>query len=49
MQYGMKLLNHSQSPTVAPLNFGHDLVISSHILLGMCLLVHAGLKVDPRL
>ena len=40
----MKLLIHSQTSTVQPLKFGNGQVISSHTLLGMWLLIHAGLK-----
>ena len=39
---GMKLLIHSQTSTVQPLKFGNGWAISSHILLGMWLLIHAG-------
>ena len=34
---------------VQPLKFGNGYVILSHILLSMWLLIHAGIKVKPRL
>ena len=43
----MKLLIHSQTWTVAPLKFGNGYVISYLILLGIWLLVHAGLTLNP--
>ena len=43
---GMKLLIHSQTSTVQPLMFGNGSVSSSHTLLGMWLLNHAGLQGD---
>ena len=43
----MKLLVHSQTWTVAPLKFGNGYVISSQTFLGMGLLIHAGIKVNP--
>ena len=42
----MKLLIHSQIPTVQPLEFGNEYVFSSHILLVMRLFIHAGIKFD---
>ena len=33
---------------VQPLKFRNGWVISSHTLLGMWLLIHAGIKVKPR-
>ena len=36
-----------QTPTVAPLKFGKVLVISSHNLLDVWLLIHAGIKINP--
>ena len=45
---GIKLLIHSQTSTVQPLKFGNGKVISSHTLLCMWLLIHAGIKVNPR-
>ena len=44
---GMKLLIHSQTSTAQPLKFGNGWVISSHILLGMNLLIHSGIKSKP--
>ena len=44
---GMKLLVHSQTSRVQPLMYGNGLVIPSPILLGMWLLIHAGIKVNP--
>ena len=46
MKCGMKLLIYSQTSTVQPLKFGNGEVISSQILLGMGLLIHAEIKVD---
>ena len=34
-------------PTVAPLKFRNRKVISSHTLMGMKLLTHAGIKFKP--
>ena len=45
---GMKLRIHSQSSTVQPLNLGNEKVIPIHALLGMWLLIHAGIKVIIR-
>ena len=42
----IKLLIHSSSSTVQPLKLGNGKVISFHILLGMRLLSHAGIKVN---
>ena len=44
---GMSVLIHSQTSTVAPLKFGYGYVISTHTLLGMWLLIHDGIKVEP--
>ena len=41
MKYDMTLLIHSQTSV----KFGNGSVISSHTLLGMWLLIHAGLKI----
>ena len=43
----MELIIHSKTSTVAPLKFSNGEVISSHMLLGMQLLIHAGIKVKP--
>ena len=43
----IKLLIHSQTSTVQPLKFGDGQAISSQILLGIGLLIHAGIKVNP--
>ena len=43
----MELLIQSQTSTVQPLKFGNEQVISPHALLGMQLLIHAGVKVNP--
>ena len=40
----MILLILSQTSTVQPLKFGNAQVISSHTLLGMWLIIHAGIK-----
>ena len=42
----MKLFIHSQTSTVQPLKFGNGYVIPSHTLLGMWLLINAGIKVN---
>ena len=42
----MKLLIHPQSSTFAPLKFGNRYIISPHILLGMCLLIHGEIQVN---
>ena len=42
----MKLLIHSLTSTVQPLKFRNGQVISSHTLLGVWLLIHAGIKVN---
>ena len=44
----MKLLIHSQTSTVEPVKFGNEEVISSHTLMGMPLLIYAGIKVEPH-
>ena len=44
---GMKLRIISHRTTVQPLTFGNGEVISSHSLLDMWLLIHAGVKVNP--
>ena len=41
---GMKLLIHPQTSTVQLLKFGNEQVISSHTLLGMWKVMHAGIK-----
>ena len=41
----MKLIMHSQISTVQPLKFGNGSVIQTHTLLGMRLLIYAGIKV----
>ena len=46
MIYGMNLLIHSQTSTDASLKFGNGWIISPYILLGMFLLIHAGIKDD---
>ena len=45
---GMKLLIHSQAATVQMLKFGDGWVISFHNLLGMWLLINAGIKINSR-
>ena len=47
MLCGVQLFIHTQTSMVEPLKFGNGLVISSHILQGMQLLIHAGIKVNP--
>ena len=50
MKCGMKLFIHSQTPTVVHLKFGmqsNAYVIPSHLLPSMCLLIHAGIKINP--
>ena len=42
--FGVKLLIHFQTSTVQPLKFGNGQVTSSHTLLHMWLLMHAGIK-----
>ena len=44
---GMKLLIHSQTETVPWLEFWNKQSISFHTLLGMWLLINAGIKVKP--
>ena len=41
----MKLFIRFQTSAVQPLKFGIGNIISSHTLLGMSLLIHAGIKV----
>ena len=43
----MRLLVHSQTSLAQPLKFGNGWVTSSHTLLDMWLLIHAGIKVTP--
>ena len=45
----MTLLIHSQTSTVQLLKIGNGYIISSHTLLDMWLLIHAGIKVKPFL
>ena len=45
---GRKLLIHYQISTVQSLKFGNGEAISSHTLPGMWLLIHAGIKINPR-
>ena len=45
MRCWMKLLIHSQTAPAHP--FGNGYVISPHILLGIWLLSHAGIKINP--
>ena len=49
MKSGVKLLVHSQTPTVQPLKFGNERIITPYTLLGIQLLIHAGVKVNPWL
>ena len=42
----MELLIHFQTSTAQPLKIGNGEVITSHTLLGMWLLIHAGTS-DP--
>ena len=42
----MKLI-HSQTSTVAQLNFANGYVISPHILPGMYSIIYAGIKINP--
>ena len=44
----MKLLIYSRTSTVIALKFGNGHVISHHTLLGMWLLIHAGIKVGLK-
>ena len=37
----------TQLSMVVPLKFGNGYVISSHILLGMLLIIHDGIKINP--
>ena len=43
----MKLLMHAQTSTVKPFTLRNGQIISSHTLLGMRLLIHDGIKVNP--
>ena len=43
----MKLLIHSQTSTVQPLKFGNEQEIASNILLGVWLVIHAEIYVQP--
>ena len=43
----MKLLLHSQTSPVQPLKFGNGKVVSSHTILGMCLVILGGIKTNP--
>ena len=45
----MKLVICSKTSTVQPLKFGNGWVIPAETLLGMWLLIHAGIKVKPCL
>ena len=42
---GVELLIHSQTSTVQPLKYGDGYVILSHNILGIWLIIHAGIKV----
>ena len=42
-----EILVHSQTSAVPLLKFGHGKVILSHTLLGMWLVIHAEIKVNP--
>ena len=42
-----KFFGNTESSTVQQLKFRNGLVISPHILPGMWLLIHAGIKVKP--
>ena len=42
----MQLFIHFQTSMVQPLKFGNKEIISSHILLDIWLLIHAGIKVN---
>ena len=44
----MKLIAHSQTSTVHALKFGDGYAISSHNLLGMWLVIHAGINFPGR-
>ena len=44
---GMKLLIHSFTSTVHLLKFRNGPVIPANTLLGVLLLIHAGIKVKP--
>ena len=44
----VKLLIYSQTSTAGPLKVENGWIILSHTLLGTWLLVHAGIKVNPR-
>ena len=41
----MKSIFHSQTSTVQSFKFGSGWIISSHILLDLCFLIHAGIKI----
>ena len=43
----MKSIVRSQISTVQPLKFENGYVVSSHTLVDMRLLLHAGIKVKP--
>ena len=43
----MKLLIHTQTSTVQPLQFGKEYIISPHTLLAKWVLIHAEIKVKP--
>ena len=45
--HGVKLFIHSHTTTVQPLNFGNGYISSSHFLMGMWLLIHTAIKVNP--
>ena len=47
IKWEIKLLIHSQTSTVQPLKFGNGYVIPSNTLMGMWLLIHADIKVNP--
>ena len=46
MMYGVKLLIHPQTSTVRPLKFDNGWVHSYHILMGVWLLIYAGITVN---
>ena len=46
LKCGMKSFTHSQTSTVALLKFGNGYIVSSHTLLCMWLLLHAGIEVS---
>ena len=42
-----EIIIHSQTSAIVPLKLTNELIIPSHTLLGIWLLIHAGIEVDP--